>query len=156
MLRLTHGTSRGHGRRMGDAGKKIGPDLLDRAYWGGVIKMSLSKFFILCVLHYRPMHGYEIAKQVSRTTNGCCTPTEGTIYPVLKQFEEGGYVNVEETVVSGRTRKTYTLTETGRAAFAVAMDEWMAVTACLTACQGLVDRPPEGSADAGRDGASCC
>src|SRR3712207_7515880 len=53
-----------------------------RAYWAGTIKMSLSKFFILRVLHDRPMHGYDIARAVERTTNGCCSPTEGTIYPV--------------------------------------------------------------------------
>ena len=46
-------------------------DYTDRAYWNGLIKMSLSKFFILCVLQTRPMHGYEITRAVERTTNGC-------------------------------------------------------------------------------------
>jgi PadR family transcriptional regulator, regulatory protein PadR len=36
---------------------KAGPDLLSREYWNGTIKMSLSKYFILGVLHRRPMHG---------------------------------------------------------------------------------------------------
>ena len=71
------------------------PDYASRAYWAGTIKMSLSKFFILRVLHDRPMHGYDIARAVERTTNGCCSPTEGTIYPVLREFEEGGYVTSE-------------------------------------------------------------
>lgn len=141
---------------MSKATEKAGPDLLNRAYWGGVIKMSLSKFFILCVLHHRPMHGYEIAKEVARTTNGCCTPTEGTIYPVLKQFVDGGYVEVEETVVSGRPRKTYTLTEKGRAAFAVAMDAWLEVTACLSACQNLVERPSSPTTGADSQSSRCC
>lgn len=136
--------------------EKAGLDLLDRAYWGGVIKMSLSKFFILCVLHHRPMHGYEIAKDVARTTNGCCTPTEGTIYPVLKQFVDGGYVEVEETIVSGRSRKTYTLTAKGREAFAVAMDAWLEVSACLNACQSLVERPVSGSATVSPNRSECC
>ncbi|MFS8039350.1 helix-turn-helix transcriptional regulator [Xanthobacter sp. AM11] len=70
---------------------KPGPDFLSRAYWNGTIKTSLSKFFILCVLHQRPMHGYDVARAVEATTNGCCSPTEGTIYPVLREFEEGGY-----------------------------------------------------------------
>ena len=54
------------------------PDFLSRDYWNGTIKMSLSKFFILRVLHDRPMHGYEIAQQVQRITGGCCSPAEGT------------------------------------------------------------------------------
>lgn len=110
---------------------KPAPDLTTRAYWNGTIKMSLSKFFILNVLHQRPMHGYDIARTVERTTNGCCSPTEGTIYPALREFEEGGYVTSEAEVVSGRERKVYTLTDKGRKAFAVAVEAWMEVTQVL-------------------------
>jgi DNA-binding PadR family transcriptional regulator len=106
-------------------------DYTDRAYWNGLIKMSLSKFFILCVLQTRPMHGYEIARAVERTTNGCCSPAEGTIYPVLREFEQGGYVTAHTEVVQGRQRKIYTMTERGRAAFQVAVEAWMEVTQCL-------------------------
>ncbi|HEX2528647.1 MAG TPA: PadR family transcriptional regulator [Geminicoccus sp.] len=117
------------------------PDYTSRAYWTGTIKMSLSKFFILCVLHERPMHGYEITRAVERVTNGCCSPTEGTIYPVLREFEEGGYVTSEASVVSGRQRKTYTLTDKGREAFAVGVDAWMDVTRALVDTERLVLAP---------------
>ena len=106
-------------------------DYTDRAYWNGLIKMSLSKFFILCVLQSRPMHGYEIARTVERTTKGCCAPAEGTIYPVLREFEQGGYVTARTEVVHGRQRKIYAITDRGRAAFQVAVDAWMEVTQCL-------------------------
>ena len=43
-------------------------DYTDRLYWSGIIKMSLSKFFILSVLQKRPMHGYEIAREVECST----------------------------------------------------------------------------------------
>lgn len=114
---------------------KTAPDFTSRAYWSGTIKMSLSKFFILCVLHEQPMHGYDIATAVERTTNGCCSPTEGTIYPALREFEEGGYVTFETEVVSGRERKVYTLTDRGRQAFKVAVAAWMDVTRCLLASE---------------------
>ncbi|HEY0834083.1 MAG TPA: PadR family transcriptional regulator [Azospirillum sp.] len=110
---------------------KPAPDFTSRAYWNGTIKMSLSKFFILNVLHQRPMHGYDIARAVEKTTNGCCSPTEGTIYPALREFEEGGYVTSHSETVSGRERKVYTLTERGREAFKVAVDAWMEVTQSL-------------------------
>jgi PadR family transcriptional regulator PadR len=106
-------------------------DYTDRAYWNGLIKMSLSKFFILCVLQTRPMHGYEIARTVERTTKGCCAPGEGTIYPVLREFEQGGYVTARTEVVQGRQRKIYAITDRGREAFQVAVDAWMEVTRCL-------------------------
>jgi len=114
------------------------PDFLSRAYWNGTIKMSLSKFFILRVLHQRPMHGYDVARAVEQTTNGCCSPTEGTIYPELHEFEEGGYVTSEAEVVSGRERKVYTLTDKGREAFRVAVEAWMDVTRFLIDAEKLV------------------
>ena len=130
---------------------KQAPDYTSRSYWNGTIKMSLSKFFILCVLHQRPMHGYDIAGAVEKTTKGCCSPTEGTIYPALREFEEGGYVTSESEIVQGRERKVYTLTERGREAFKVAVGAWMEVTSCRTDSQGVVTR-------AGRKAAKgkCC
>ncbi len=104
-------------------------DYTDRMYWNGIIKMSLSKFFILSVLQQRPMHGYEIAREVEHSTQGCCSPTEGTIYPVLREFEQGGYVTVHNETVAGRGRKVYTLTDKGRKAFTVAVEAWMEVAA---------------------------
>lgn len=120
-----------------------GPDYGSRAYWAGTIKMGLSKFFILRVLHDRPMHGYDVARAVGRTTNGCCSPTEGTIYPVLREFEEGGYVTAEAEVVSGRQRRTYTLTAKGREAFRVAVEAWMDVTRALLETERVVRREDE-------------
>jgi len=122
-------------------------DYTSRAYWAGTIKMSLSKFFILRVLHDRPMHGYDIARAVELTTNGCCSPTEGTIYPVLREFDEGGYVTVESSVVSGRPRKTYTLTGKGREAFRVGVDAWLEVTRALTETESVIAR---------KNGEGCC
>lgn len=106
-------------------------DYASSDYWAGTIKMGLSKFFILRVLHDGPLHGYDIARTVERTTRGCCSPTEGTIYPVLREFEAGGFVTVREEVVQGRQRRVYALTDAGRAAFRVALEAWMEATATL-------------------------
>lgn len=124
-------------------------DYTDRAYWNGLIKMSLSKFFILCVLHEKPMHGYEIARAVEQTTSGCCSPTQGTIYPVLREFEEGGYLTSVEEVVSGRARKVYSLTAKGREAFRVAVEAWTEATCCLSE-SGKIVRTAAAGREAGR------
>lgn len=123
-------------------------DYTSRAYWAGTIKMSLSTFFILRALHERPMHGYDIARTVERLTSGCCSPTEGTIYPVLRGFESGGYVTAEAQTVGGRPRRTYTLTARGREAFAVAVQAWMEITSALMETASVLD-----GAEAG---AACC
>ncbi len=115
-------------------------DFGDAGYWAGTIKMSLSKLFILAALHEKPLHGYEIARSVERSTRGCCSPTEGTIYPALREFEAGGYVTVEESVVQGRGRKTYSLTDRGRQAFKVGMEAWADATRALTDTAAAVER----------------
>ncbi|MDD3654828.1 MAG: PadR family transcriptional regulator [Desulfotomaculaceae bacterium] len=93
-------------------------------YWACLIKMSLSRFFILHVLHQHSLHGYEITKQVAGLTNGCCAPTDGSLYPVLKEFTDVGLVNLTKQVVSGRERKVYTLTDAGEKAYQVASQAW--------------------------------
>lgn len=128
--------------------RSVHPDYLSRAYWNGTIKMSLSKFFILRVLHHKPMHGYDVSREVEKTTNGCCSPTEGTIYPVLREFEAGGYLTSDVQIVSGRERKVYSLTEKGRAAFRVAVESWMEITSSLAASEVLIRK--------GRSSGDCC
>lgn len=95
--------------------------------------MSLSKFFVLSVLHRKPMHGYEVVQAVEKSTKGCCSPSEGTVYPVLNEFEAGGYLSSTPQVVQGRSRKVYELTDKGREAFQVAVDAWLDATDCIVA-----------------------
>lgn len=109
------------------------PDYSDRSYWQGTIKMSLSKFFVLSALHQKPMHGYEVVQSVRRMTRGCCSPSEGTVYPMLNEFESGQYLTSQEEVVQGRVRKVYALTEKGGEAFKVAVAAWLEATDCIIA-----------------------
>jgi len=71
-----------------------------------------------------PMHGYGISKWIGEATKECCRPTEGSLYPMLKEFEEGSYVTSETISVSGRDRKVYTLTDKGLKALVVAKEVW--------------------------------
>lgn len=95
--------------------------------------MSLSKFFVLCVLHQKPMHGYEVVQAVAASTKGCCSPSEGTVYPMLNEFEAGGYLTSKPEVVQGRERKVYSITRKGREAFQTAVDAWLEATDCILA-----------------------
>jgi len=96
-------------------------------YWSDLIRMSLSRLFILHVLRGHPLHGYEITRQVAALTRGCCAPTEGSLYPLLREFTEAGVVSMETQVVSGRKRKVYTLTPLGERVYSVASCAWSEV-----------------------------
>ncbi|WP_406672495.1 PadR family transcriptional regulator [Natronospira sp.] len=124
-------------------GGRQAPDYSDPSYWRGIIKMSLSKFFVLGVLHRKPMHGYEVVQAVEKSTKGCCSPSEGTVYPVLNEFEAGGYLSSTAQVVQGRSRKVYELTDKGRDAFQVAVDAWLDATDCIVASKLATENTPK-------------
>lgn len=96
----------------------------NRRYWNDIVNMSLSKFFILRVLYKGPSYGYEIIRKVKELTDGFCVPTEGSVYPVLREFERDGCLTSEKKVVGGRERKVYTLTALGREAFEIGAEVW--------------------------------
>jgi PadR family transcriptional regulator PadR len=102
----------------------MGKDITNQAYWQGVINMSLCKFFVLRALSERPMYGYELIQAVERQTDGFCVPSEGAVYPILKEFEGCSCVTSHEEVVGGRKRKIYTLTPKGRDGFELGAKLW--------------------------------
>lgn len=93
-------------------------------YWNGLIRMGLSKLFVLAALAERPRHGYDLARRVQEMTRGCCAPSAGALYPALTKFEAGGYVTVTRELAGGRTRKIYALTPRGEFALRVAKEAW--------------------------------
>ena len=103
-----------------------------RTYWSGILNASLCKFFILKAICDGPAaHGYEIIRRVGRLTDGFCVPTQGTIYPVLREFQRCGCVTCREEVVNGRTRKVYTVTSKGREAYQAGLDVWQKGLCCV-------------------------
>jgi DNA-binding PadR family transcriptional regulator len=64
------------------------------------------------LLAERPMHGYEMIKELEERTQGAWTPSAGSIYPMLQLLEEEGLIQGEES--DGKRR--FTLTETGATA----------------------------------------
>ncbi len=110
-------------------GKQRTQDLEDPEYWKALINNGLSKFYILKILYEGPSHGYGILKKLTALTGGCCIPTFGTIYPVLRKLTEEGYAKIQK-VSSGeskRPRKVYALTSKGMITYRIALDVWRSV-----------------------------
>jgi len=66
---------------------------------------------ILALLSEQPMHGYQIIQQIEERSGGSWKPSPGSVYPTLQLLTDEGMVDVEEQ----GGRKTYSLTEAGRA-----------------------------------------
>jgi len=100
--------------------------LIDSAYWKSLINTGLTKLLVLKVLSVGPNHGYGILKELESITSGCCVPTFGSIYPILKDLTKHGYAEVkEDTQLKGaQKRRVYTLTPLGVEAYEVAIEAW--------------------------------
>jgi len=85
-----HGHGRGRGRTRGRRGN--------------------VRAAILALLTERPMHGYEMIKEIDTRTGGVWSPSPGSVYPTLQLLEDEGLITSEE---SGG-RKRFTLTEAGQ------------------------------------------
>jgi DNA-binding PadR family transcriptional regulator len=71
------------------------------------------------------MHGYEVIQELEEQSGGRWRPSAGSVYPTLQQLADEGLVTGEE--VDGR--RTYTLTDEGRAAASAApRPDWSAAT----------------------------
>ena len=67
----------------------------------------------------RPMYGYEIAKKLEGVSEEVADVKQGTLYPVLRAMERGGFLSsAVEPSVSGPPRRYYEVTEVGRDALA--------------------------------------
>lgn len=80
---------------------------------------------VLAVLSEGPRHGYAIAREVNRRTEGALKFKQGTLYPVLHGLERDGLVaGAWEHPEGERPRKVYAITETGKAELARRTKVW--------------------------------
>ncbi|WZO96498.1 PadR family transcriptional regulator [Isosphaeraceae bacterium EP7] len=83
-------------------------DLLTRMFFGGFVRMHIlyhatkEPIFGVEMMEELARHGYEVGA--------------GTLYPMLHQLEQVGYLTSQGEVVAGKTRKYYRATAEGAAA----------------------------------------
>lgn len=101
-------------------------ELTDPNYWKSLINTGLTKLLILKVLSVAPNHGYGILKELESMTSGCCVPTFGSIYPILKELTKRGYAEMTEDkqLKGAQKRRVYTLTPLGQKAYIIALEAW--------------------------------
>ncbi|WP_346958273.1 PadR family transcriptional regulator [uncultured Arthrobacter sp.] len=65
---------------------------------------------VLALLAERPMHGYQIIREIEERSSGSWKPSAGSVYPTLQLLADEGLIRAEES----NGRKIYSLTEAGR------------------------------------------
>lgn len=79
---------------------------------------------ILSVLEDEPLHGYAIIEALALRSGGALDLPTGTVYPALRRLESAGYLDSSWSTVSGRKRRTYKLSRSGRKVLAGKRAEW--------------------------------
>jgi DNA-binding PadR family transcriptional regulator len=65
---------------------------------------------LLAMLAERPMHGYDLIRELESRSGGAWRPSPGSIYPTLQMLEEEGLIGGEDQ----DGKRVFTLTDAGR------------------------------------------
>jgi transcriptional regulator len=97
-----------------------------------------AELLILAALEDGQLHGYDIAREISRRSGGLLTFHVASLYPLLYKLEDRTWIAgrwVEKT--GQRRRRCYRLTAEGRKVLAKQRGRWEAFVAALTKAAGL-------------------
>ena len=87
---------------------------------------------VLAILAEGDSYGYAIIKRVGALSGGQLRWTDGMLYPVLHRLERLGHVQARwATAETGRRRRYYRITATGRAHLTAQREQWQVVDATL-------------------------
>lgn len=113
--------------------------------------MREPTYFVLASLLDGPRHGYAIIKRAAELSGGRVQLATGTLYTALDRLTAEGYVRlVSEEIVSGRTRRSYGLTDAGSAALRAEATRMAEAASLVTRSRPAPRGDRVGQAGAGR------
>ncbi len=99
------------------------------------IKKELTKgssaMLVLSVLENEELYGYMIIKRIAEKSENTFLFKEGTLYPILHNFEAAGLVESYTVEAEGRKRKYYKITKKGLRELEEARQEWEAYSSAV-------------------------
>lgn len=99
---------------------------------GKDLMAASSTPIVLAILAEADSYGYAILQRVRELSAGRIAWTDGMLYPVLHRLERLGYVEARwEAAETGRRRKYYSITSSGRLHLAEERQQWQTVDATL-------------------------
>src|SRR5687767_9022796 len=97
-----------------------------------------AELLILASLEDGQLHGYDIAREISRKSGGLLAFHVASLYPLLYKLEDRNWITgrwVEKT--GQRRRRYYRLTAEGKKMLAAQRGRWSAFVQALTKAAGL-------------------
>jgi len=98
---------------------------------------SSTDMMILKLLENDDMYGYQMIEELRRRSKNVFDLKAGTLYPLLHQLEQKGYLtSFEQAAGEARIRKYYHLTDKGRKQLQERQSAWEAFTNAVSAVMG--------------------
>ena len=94
---------------------------------------------VLSVLITGPQYGYSLQQRLRDATSGRVPLPAGTLYPLLHRLEAEKLIKSRWDETTGRRRKWYEITKTGRARLGSQAGQWLAYADCI---RSLLDQVP--------------
>ncbi|MBO0776697.1 MAG: PadR family transcriptional regulator [Actinobacteria bacterium] len=88
---------------------------------------------LLAAVEDGPRHGYAVIEELRRATGGRLDLPTGTIYPALRRLEAAGFITGSWSMVGGRRRREYRLTQAGARALSGRRADWREFAAMVSA-----------------------
>jgi PadR family transcriptional regulator, regulatory protein PadR len=93
---------------------------------------------VLGALKEKPLHGYAIAKLISKESEEILKLGENQLYPTLHKLEREGLVQAEWQPQEGKPpRKQYLLTEAGHAQLQTHREGWLRYSSGMNTILGI-------------------
>ena len=97
-----------------------------------------AELLILASLEDGQLHGYDIAREISRKSGGLLTFHVASLYPLLYKLEDRNWISGRWVEKAGqRRRRYYRLTAEGKRVLAAQRGRWSAFVQALTKAAGL-------------------
>ena len=103
---------------------------LSEKFQRDLLRGSLD-LMVLSVLAGGKKYGYLVQKEVREASGARVDLPAGTLYPLLHKLEDEGLIRSAWDDSTGRQRKWYDLTASGRKRLSVQAQEWADYAACI-------------------------
>ena len=101
-------------------------------------KKGSTDVLILAVIEERPLHGYEIAKQIEEQSGGTLRFTLASLYATLYRLEDRGWIRGRWVEKAGQRRRCYyRITAAGRRVLTAERADWARFLGALGRVAGV-------------------
>ena len=91
-----------------------------------------AAMLVLKLLQSSDMYGYQMIEELSSRSQNVFEFKTGTLYPLLHTLESKEWITSYEREENGRTRKYYSITESGKTALTEKESQWEKYTSAVS------------------------